>query len=437
MAPPISIKEYDFLHFAKERGAQGEFFINQSNFKNLEDYVLKEKEKSKINYLDISSKNYYGKIIRAQNYVGSIKISKNLQIEILPKIYSRNTENEGELTKKIFAEMLKSLFSYKSHAVSNADLDVKSCTIYEFYINLYCCQIEEVIRKGLRSNYNNIADNELFLKGKLIFNEQIKQNIVHKERFFVSYDEFNLNKPENKIIKSTLLFLKTISQSHQNIKKILKLLLYFTNVEESIDHDKDYKSIVYDRNNNFYENIINISMQFLNKKSYNSFSGQFKTQSLLFDMNKLFEVYVAKLVKKYLSDNYEVTIQDSSKFLFENPKEFLLKPDILLENNKNKIIIDTKWKLLDPHTKSGYESKSKYGISISDMYQMLAYAKMYESKKIILIYPYVNGFDNVKISYITNDAIEIKVVFFKFEFDEKCKLDEKKMINNLNKHIIE
>ena len=52
-----------------------------------------------------------------------------------------------------------------------------------------------------------------------------------------------------------------------------------------------------------------------------------------------------------------------------------------------------------------------YGISQQDMYQMYVYAKKYNSKKVILIYPLSNDeFKNRDISWFTED-ISIQVEF--------------------------
>ena len=99
---------------------------------------------------------------------------------------------------------------------------------------------------------------------------------------------------------------------------------------------------------------------FLRGESFTSFAGKSRAMALLFPMEKLFEAYVAENVKKYFSERFTVKIQAQEKFLFDEPRKFGLKPDIILENDDERIILDTKWKL-EP--------------TESDMYQMFAYAK--------------------------------------------------------------
>ena len=123
------------------------------------------------------------------------------------------------------------------------------------------------------------------------------------------------------------------------------------------------------RNKKDYTTALLWSKIFLMGKSFTSFSGSKIAFALLFPMEKLFESYVAEILRKNLNKSlYSISIQDKTYHLFDKPnKKFLLKPDIVVKNKKNNdiFILDTKWKLLS-------NQKSNYGISQSDMYQMYA-----------------------------------------------------------------
>lgn len=106
-------------------------------------------------------------------------------------------------------------------------------------------------------------------------------------------------------------------------------------------------------------------------KSFTTFSGKSTVKALLFPMEKVFEAYVAKNLKKVLGKiGWEVSIQDRGYYLFDEPrKQFALRPDIVVDcGNGRKIIMDTKWKHLCNN------ERANYGISQTDMYQMYAYA---------------------------------------------------------------
>jgi 5-methylcytosine-specific restriction enzyme subunit McrC len=124
-----------------------------------------------------------------------------------------------------------------------------------------------------------------------------------------------------------------------------------------------------------------------------SFHGDTVNQAILFPMEKLFENYIASLVKKYCKD-IKVRTQDRRFSLLGqkthsddhdySSKKFHLKPDIVI--NENQVILDTKWKILNVNS-------SRDGIQESDIYQMHAYGRGYQessngvSPRLGLIYP--------------------------------------------------
>jgi 5-methylcytosine-specific restriction enzyme subunit McrC len=128
-------------------------------------------------------------------------------------------------------------------------------------------------------------------------------------------------------------------------------------------------------------------------------------------MERIFEDYIGSVIKKYLSDDYDITLQDREFHLINDEKKFRLIPDIILKKRGNgaaPIIADTKWKLLDENN-----YKNNYNISQADLYQMYAYAKKYQASKIVLIYPNCETFTK-KIDTLKQyeEGIEISVVPF-------------------------
>lgn len=120
--------------------------------------------------------------------------------------------------------------------------------------------IEEVyalVKRGLKSTYIEYQDNELFYKGKLIFSQHIKSNFLHNERFYIEYDIFSVNCAENKLIKTTLDFLRKLSSSRINKEDLTILLASFDSVDDSANPGQDFEKVISDRNMKDYEMILN------------------------------------------------------------------------------------------------------------------------------------------------------------------------------------
>lgn len=352
--------------------------------------------------LSVKQDRQNGKYVQFKNYVGLIQLKSGFQIEVLPKI---DMVSSGKENKRIFINMLKSLKEFKNKSFNISNLNFDTMNLYEIFINMYLCTVFALCKKGIKASYINNKDNLNVLKGKIIFKEQMEKNFVHKEKFYASFDEYSLNRSENKIIKSTLLKLMNLSQNSKNKKFCSQLLVYFENIDTSKNYDADFMNVKIDRTMKEYESILEWSKIFLKNKSFTTFSGKSVSRALLFPMEKLFESYVAKYIKKIFND-YEVSSQDKGYYLFNKPSnQFSLKPDLVLKkNNENLIIMDTKWKnLID-------NPRKNYGIAQSDMYQMYAYSKKYGTSEIWLLYPLNKEMKNKNVnSFFSNDNVNVHV----------------------------
>lgn len=81
-------------------------------------------------------------------------------------------------------------------------------SLYDIFIEMYVEEAKMLVKRGLRSAYVEKEDNLTCYRGKLQVSRQIRENMTHKERFCVTYEEFSLDCAENRIIKATLLKLQ-------------------------------------------------------------------------------------------------------------------------------------------------------------------------------------------------------------------------------------
>ena len=251
-----------------------------------------------------------------------------------------------------------------------------------------------------------------YYKGKLLTSQHFKINLVHKERFYVAYDEFNPNRVENKLIKATLLKLQKLTTSAENSKKIRQLLVFFEMIDASMNYTADFSKVRINRSNRDYEMIMQWSKVFLLNKSFTTFSGNNNSRALLFPMEKVYKSYVAKHLKKILGeDGWNVSSQDRGYYLFTEPRlQFALIPDIVCKRGERTIIMDTKWKKLVNN------ERINYGISQSDMYQMYAYSKKYKASEIWLLYPLNDEMkEHSEISFNSGDGTTVNIYFVDLE----------------------
>lgn len=352
-----------------------------SNFDKIRTII--ESNSDLLQFFSFGYDNEHGYYIKCRNYVGTVQFDLGdiiITIEILPKIYSKDNKDE---IRQIFLKMLQSTVNINYKKASLADLSSKKGTILEVFISMFADEAEKLIKRGLRCGYTEYSGNESFFKGKLNVSQNIRHNLVHKERFYVTYDVFSVDRSENRLLRSTLEKLRKVSVNPDNQRRILRLLSMMDEVPISSNIEADFAKCASDRNMTGYTNLIAWAKVFLKNMTFTSYSGDNIAYALLFPMEKVFENYIAQQVKRLITDEYNVTAQKQGTYLFND--KFMLKPDIVIEKgNTTELIIDTKWKLLTEN------EDENYGISQADMYQMYAYAHKFKCNDIVLCYPF-NG----------------------------------------------
>ena len=373
-----------------------ECIIGKKDFGDLENFILKNSDEN-APFLRIAS-GIGGKFIQARNYVGVLQTKGGLTIEILPKIADKT---DTDKSKAVFIKMLRALKNFPFKSSNLASLKTQNLPLLEIFISMFLCELEALVKKGIKSDYVALEENLNFLKGKLNINEQIKRNSIHKERFYVGYSEFLSDIKINRIIKTTLKFIYKKSNFNKNQQKIRELLFMFDEVSTCDDYKNFFEKLVINRQVKHYEQTLLWCKIFLLGNSFTPHKGDDLALALLFDMNALFESYVGNFIKKKFSGTI---LQHSEKHLVEDPKSFKLRPDIFL---KGKFIADTKWKIIS----------SRDGISQADLYQLYAYGKKYECVKLYLIYPKIDGARQETMKFRYDDETQLEILYFDLEKD--------------------
>ncbi|MGJ0310153.1 McrC family protein [Aliarcobacter cryaerophilus] len=406
MKKEFILKEFEYLQY---KDNIKDNFIKKETFDSLEKFVLENEQIAQ--YLKITTKSGFGKVLQAQNYVGVIQTKDGTTIEILPKIKNATTEK----SKEILISMLKTLKNSPFKNLSVANLKSSKIPLFEIFISMFLEELTVLVRNGIKSDYISKEENLKFLKGKLKISEQIKYNTIHKERFFVQYEEFISNRVENRIIKTTLQFLYNKSKLNKNQQRIREFLFVFDEIEISHNIKTDFSKIKLNRQMKDYQQVLLWCKTFLFENSFSPYKGNDIAFALLFDMNLLFESFVYSYLKK--SSNFQdIKSQDRTHHLaYENGiGRFRLKPDIVI--NGGKIIADTKWKILS-------EDKAYNGVLQDDMYQLYAYGTKYDNcEKMYLIYPFDELIIKNSYNYFKNKELKLDILFFdvyKKEFVDK------------------
>ncbi|RYE27114.1 MAG: restriction endonuclease, partial [Sphingobacteriales bacterium] len=330
-----------------------------------------KKEEKRVEYFRILNKG-----IQFTNYVGVIQAG-NLTIEVLPKMDRGVTtafneriddltyaiSNEKQKWHDVLLQMLKECRFLQVHKADYANLNLRSNSILEVYIELFLVQAEMLLHEGLLKKYSKKEGNQTVLKGQLQFSKHITHNTTHQERFYVRYTEYNRNNLFNQLLYQTLQLIPKITSSSYLIDKVARLLLDFPEVSSCNINEEVFNQLQFDRKTERYKEALLISKMLLLNYRPDITGGAESVIAILFDMNKLWEEWVYnRLKREELGAGISVQRQLSTNFWKSEGIEKKIRPDIVIVNSQSKetIVIDTKWKILEELVPGDADLKQMY-----------------------------------------------------------------------------
>ena len=93
------------------------------------------------------------------------------------------------------------------NSVSEANLKRKYNSLLDLYFEMYLKEVQYLLRTGLIKQYRRDSSNVLALKGRLDFNKNIQQNLIHKERIYTEHQVYDYENLVNQIILKGLTML--------------------------------------------------------------------------------------------------------------------------------------------------------------------------------------------------------------------------------------
>lgn len=357
-------------------------------------------------------------IVQTQNFVGVVTLPSGEQLEIVPKTtLGAESVDEGRL---VLLKMLSTVAKIEFRESGLAALETLHRSWLEVLISHVLKAIAKVVRASLRKTYVRTQAEQPFLRGQLRVVAQLRQRPGRQHKFHVSYDEYSTNRPENRLLRSTLEQLKRWSQDTENQRLCRELLFVMDEIPSSEDISNDIKNWSMTRDMVQYKPLLPWVRLVLTNQSPIFSEGKWEGISLLFPMEQLFEEYVAEILKRQMVFPYHLKAQIRTEYLVihQGKPMFRLQPDlVILDGTLPVSVLDTKWKLIDG---SLDDSSRKYGLSQSDFYQLFAYGEKYlkGNGELFLIYPQHTLFPEPLSHFAFADDLKLWAVPFDMQTDQ-------------------
>lgn len=319
--------------------------------------------------------------LRARNYVGVVAAG-GTTVEILPKTHE---DDDGESLGYLLA-LLRYTRTLAINPGDAAKLGEHRGSFLEAWILHFATELNRLLRTSYKQKYIEVEERSSFVRGKLLVERDLDGSSALSARYPCRYEIFTPDHLLNRTLKfcNTLLMRQTRSSSNRMLLRRNDALL--ADVGDAPVFVRDLDRIHLDRLNREYEPILELCRLLLHNSSLDLRAGRITQLAIVFDMNKLFEKFVAEFLRRNKEDIFigghpleKVETQKSLGKLFG---KFDMRVDALLHAGGRRYLLDTKYKVLG-------DEKENSGLSQSDFYQMYAYANAgkWGYDVVILLYP--------------------------------------------------
>lgn len=270
-------------------------------------------------------------------------------------------------------------------------------TLLDILIRAFADQLTNQVRRGLPRQYLRCEDDLPTLRGRLDVIRQFTTLAVRPDQLACQFDILSPDTALLQVMKACVTFLSRQARRVETVRRLAELRVALADVSDIQPHYLAWDKVAIDRSNRRWCSLLALARLFLRGDWQATHRANDRRNlagvSLLFPMNELFEAYVAALLRRALAaQGYEVVSQGGLRYCLNEIAPdgtlgrplFRTKPDCMVRRNgRTVLVIDTKWKRL-----TAVGSDPRRGVSQADVYQLMAYARLYDSARLMLLYPH-------------------------------------------------
>lgn len=325
--------------------------------------------------------------LRARGVVGVIA-TPSCQLEILPKIEGGGENNVSDaILRTRLIHILAVTYNLPIEAGSITQLGWQRDTVLELLIRLFCTKLTDAVRRGMPRNYLEHEDDLPALRGRLDMTRQFSTLAVSPQKIACRFDSLSPDIALNQVMRAAVSKLSRLAGAPDNQRALRELSFVYADVADVPSNALRWDRIVLDRTNRRWRELLSFAQLFLSDRYQQTSAGTTDGHALLFEMNVLFERYVERLLSRALvGTGLRVSSQGGHRdCLYEGDVgRFRTRPDLIVRDDDGiALIIDTKWKRVTPRI-----DDPKQGVSQADVYQLMAYGRLYDCPNVVLLYPH-------------------------------------------------
>ena len=229
------------------------------------------------------------------------------------------------------------------------------------------------LKRGLGREYISETDTISAIRGKIEITESIKNQSMIRSQMVCTYDEFSVDSPLNRIIKSTVMLLLKADITAQRKMDLRKLMVYFADVSLVDVHSINW-AVNYNRNNQTYRLLITICHLVVKGLLQTKSDGSVKMMDFIDEqrMCRLYEKFILEYYRKHYYPQIKASASQIDWALDDGIGTMLptMQSDIMLSCKEKTLIIDAKY-----YAHTTQVQYDVHTLHSNNLYQIFTYVK--------------------------------------------------------------
>ena len=234
----------------------------------------------------------------------------------------------------------------------------------------------QAFSRGLLHDYLTREEALYTVRGRIRFDEQIRRRFGIPIPIEVRYDEFTDDILANRLVKAATARLGEMRLRSQKARRGLGWISgMLDNISPVEFAPKDVPEVRFDRLNEHYRGVVELSRLILRHSAFESKRGQVRASGFLMDMNVVFQEFVTVALRESLEASAN-NLRESSIGSLDKGGRIGLRPDLVWQEGPSVVFVgDAKYKDITGRGALG-----------DDLYQLLAYVTALDLPGGMLIY---------------------------------------------------
>src|SRR5690554_4459279 len=153
--------------------------------------------------------------IRLCSFVGYLQSPTGEGIEILPKT-ERNPPQHIAPLRQLLQKMLSTAMHLKHREAEPAHLARMDTPLHEWIIGQFLLELSDLVRRGLRFDYQRVEEESRFIRGQLDMGRQSRQPPEKATQFHIRHDVFSPLRLENRLLRTALDYVRKVTRHDEN-----------------------------------------------------------------------------------------------------------------------------------------------------------------------------------------------------------------------------